>query len=217
MMFGDQAMLENIMKYRTSGEFGGDEGMGDEEAAARTVNFDPNSTGSENYRATAYDRNYYDPNSGENRFVGQQLNELANHYGNYGRQVQGEVGRVMPGAGNTSLGNFANTMRAREPMQAADMAVRGNQYEKRWTGDQTQKAGQRDWTIQARELAMKKALAEQGAAVDIFNSREKGKREEAEANSKASSGAMGAIGGIVGGAFGGPVGYAIGSKLGKSL
>lgn len=115
------------------------------------------------YASTAYERNYWAPDSQEASYVNRLFADIARKYGARGAEVNQQLvdSGVAPGSGTIGAFNYAQNIS--QPRAQEESDILNKQYQLRWAGEQNQLAGQRDYTTQLNELGFKKAAGEQGA------------------------------------------------------
>lgn len=115
------------------------------------------------YAATALEKDYWAPDSQEASYVNRLFADIARKYGGRGAEVNQQLvdSGVAPGSG--TIGSFNYAQNISQPRAQEESDILNKQYQQRWTGEQNQLAGQRDYTTQLNELGFKKAAGEQGA------------------------------------------------------
>lgn len=121
------------------------------------------------YAKTAYERDYWAPDSQEQGYVNRLMQGIAEKYGQRGAQVQSELSNQGVNPASGTIGQFAYSQQVTQPRSQEERAIANEQYGRRWAGEQAQLSGQRDYTNLLNQLGYQKAAGEQAAR---FNARE---------------------------------------------
>lgn len=121
------------------------------------------------YKATAYEKDYWAPDSKEQGYVSNVMSDIATKYGQRGGQAQAELARqgVNPAMG--TIGQFAYNQNVTMPRAQEESNLTNQIYQTRSGNEQNQISGQRDYTNQLNQLGFQQAAGEQAAG---FNARE---------------------------------------------
>lgn len=143
------------------------------------INFTPQNP----YAKTAYERDYWAPDSQEAGYVNRVMQDIAEKYGQRGAQAQAELTRQGVNPAQGTIGQFAYSQQVTQPRSQEERALTNEQYQRRWTGEQSQFGAQRDYTNMLNQLGYQKAAGEQAAR---FNARENllDRRRSAQAGSQ---------------------------------